>query len=598
MEDKKKGWKGIRKIKLDHKRIAKRIRKAEVTTTRHAHKFVFGRINNIRAASREITLWLAFVGLLVCALGVQILWNQGGYMVMAPRSGGVYVEGVLGKVNTVNPLFYMTDAEASVSRLVFSSLYNYDKTGVLQQDIATNMEVDKTQKIYTITLRDDVVWHDGEKMTADDIVYTINLIKNPSTRSVFYSNWLDIAVSAPNPTTVVFTLPAVYAAFPQALTFPIVPQHILKDVAPAAVRESAFSNHPVGSGPFKFSRLQQTDATGDYNVVHLVSNRTYYKGTPKLSRFELRAYPDEMSLVKAVNVGEVSGAADVSVTEAKNITVPVSRVPERINSGVYLILNMQSDTLKDKALRQALHLGTDMDAIIKSLGGGVRGLNGPLLKEQAVAARAAAPAAFDSAQAEKKLQDAGWVKQKDGFRQKGKTPLVITITTTKNSEYETVLRFIKSQWEKIGIKVVENVIDTSSATSTFIQDTLQGRNYDVLLYELAIGADPDVYAYWHSSQIGSSGYNFSNYSNKIVDASLAGARSSIDARLRNVKYELFVQQWLQDIPAIGLYQAANEYVTVKGAHAVDPDSTLITESDRYANILYWSVASKDVRKTP
>ena len=585
-------------MKLDHKRIAKRIRKAEVTTTRHAHKFVFGRINNVRAASREITLWLAFVGLLVCALGVQILWNQGSYMTAASRSGGVYVEGVLGRVGTVNPLFYTTDAEASAARLMFSSLYNYDKTGVLQQDIATSMSIDKTQKVYTVTLRDDVKWHDGEKLTADDVVYTINLIKNPATRSVFHSSWLDIAVSAPNPTTVVFTLPAVYAAFPQALTFPIVPQHMLKDVTPAGVRESAFSSHPVGSGPFKFSRLQQTDSTGDYNVVHLVSNRDYYKGTPRLSRFELRAYPDESSLVKAVNTGEVSGAADISVTEARNITVPVTRVSESVNSGVYLMLNMQSDMLKDKALRQALHLSTDVDAIIKSLGGGVDGLNGPLLKEQALVARAAAPAKADAVAAEKKLQDAGWVKGKDGFRQKGKTPLAITITTTKNSEYETVLKLVKAQWEKIGIKVVENVIDTSSATSTFVQDTLQGRNYDVLLYELAIGADPDVYAYWHSSQIGPGGYNFSNYSNKIVDASLAGGRSSLDASLRNVKYALFTQQWLQDVPAIGLYQAANEYVTVKGVRAVEVESTLITESDRYANILYWSVANKDVYKTP
>lgn len=598
MDDNKKGWKNVRNIKLDRKQIVKRMRKVEVSSTRHANKFVVGRINNVRAVSREITAWLVFVGILVTALGVQILWSQGSYMTTAPRNGGAYVEGVLGKINTLNPLFYTTDAEASVARLVFSSLYNYDQSGTLHQDLATNMAIDETQKIYTITIRDGVKWHDGKPLTAKDIVYTINLIKDPATRSPFRTNWLDISVSAKNDTTVSFTLPAVYASFPQALTFPIIPEHILKDVTPSGVRESNFSSRPIGSGPFSFNRLQQTDAAGDYKVVHLVSNGNYYVGAPKLSRFELRAYPDSSSLVKAVNRGEVSGAADISVTEVKNITAPVTITPVQLNSGVYLLLNTQGEILKDKAVRQALQVATDTEGIMKALSGGVQALNGPLLSSQLTGADVPRPAATDIAQAAQKLQAAGWVAGKDGFRAKDGVPLALTITTTKNSEYEAAMRMVKEQWQKVGVKVNTHTVDTSSATSTFVQDTLQGRNYDVLLYELAIGADPDVYAYWHSSQIGPSGYNFSNYSNKIVDASLASARSRLEPELRNAKYVLFVQQWLDDTPAIGLYQAANEYVTVKGVRAIQGDASLISEADRYANVLYWTVASEDVYKTP
>lgn len=598
MDDKKSGWKKVRDIKLDRKQIAKRIRKVETTSTRHANKFVIGRINNVRAAAREITAWLVFVGILVSALGVQILWSQGSYMTTAPRNGGVYVEGVLGKISTLNPLFYTTDAEASVARLVFSSLYNYDQTGGLHQDLATKMTVDEAQKVYTITIRDDVKWHDGKPLTANDIAYTINLIKDPATRSPFRSNWLDVSVFAQNDTTITFTLPAVYAAFPQALTFPIIPEHILKNVSPSGVRESTFSLHPIGSGPFVFNRLQQTDSKGDYKVVHLVGNGGYYVGAPKLSRFELRSYPDEASLVKAVNRNEVSGAADISVTEVKKITAPVTVTPVKLNSGVYLLLNTQGELLKDKMVRQALQAATDTQAIMKSLGGGVGALNGPLLEGQLSGVEIPRPAATDSNQAAQKLQDAGWVAGKDGYRAKEGVPLALTITTAKNSEYEAVMTMVKEQWQKIGIKVTTNTVDTSSATSTFVQDTLQGRNYDVLLYELAIGADPDVYAYWHSSQIGPSGYNFSNYSNKIVDASLASARARLEPDLRNAKYVLFAQQWLDDTPAIGLYQAANEYVTVKGVHAIKGESSLISEADRYANILYWTVANKDVYKTP
>jgi peptide/nickel transport system substrate-binding protein len=142
------------------------------------------------------------------------------------------------------------------------------------------------------------------------------------------------------------------------------------------------------------------------------------------------------------------------------------------------------------------------------------------------------------------------------------------------------------------------VIDTNDASTNFVQGILQARNYDVLLYELSIGADPDVYAYWHSSQIGMSGYNFSNYANKTADDALASARSRIEPELRNVKYKSFARQWLDDVPAIGLYQPVAEYVSNKNVRANNPAATLIFSYDRYANILDWSVNQKSVYKTP
>lgn len=574
------------------------MRRAEVVSTRHAHKFVIGRINNIRLVSREITTWLIFVGVLIAGLGVQILWSQNSYTMSAPQAGGAYVEGVVGRIGTLNPLFSSTDAEASAARLIFSSLYNYDETGTLHQDLATNMTADASQKVYTVTMRGDAKWQDGKPVTAQDVVFTINLIKDPATRSPLRVNWLDISATAINDTTVQFTLPAVYAAFPQALTFPIMPMHILKDLDPSAVRESVFSQSPVGSGPFKFSRLQQLDSTGAQKVVHLVANTNYYAGPPKLDRFELRSYPDEASLVRAVNNGEVSGASDISVTGAKGITTKqVTMTSEPVDSGVYLLFNTQNPTLKDVTVRQALQLATDTSAIRKALGGGLLPLDGPLLEGQITGSNVPQAPAPNVAKANQLLESDGW-KLVNGYRTKDGQTLQLGITTTKDSEYEATLKQVETQWRAIGVKVTTNVIDTSSATSTFVQNVLQARNFDVLLYELSIGADPDVYAYWHSSQIGMSGYNFSNYSNRIVDASLASARSRLEPDLRNAKYTLFAQQWFADAPAVGLYQQSVEYVTASGVQAVQPGSRLVTLADRYANVQYWTVQSGQVYKTP
>ncbi len=595
MNDEQKGWKQLSAAALDRKRHAKRLHKVEMATRRHAHRFIVRRIDNVRLAAREITIRLVLVGLIIGGIGVQLLWGQGGYIVSAERAGGVYVEGSQGEIKSINPLFVTTNAEASVARLIFSSLYTYDTTGTLSQDLATDMHVDETQRVYTVTLRDNVRWHDGQQLTAKDVVFTINLIKNPAVHSPLRVNWLDVSVKAISDKSVQFTLPAVYAAFPHALTFPIVPEHLLKDVAVSAVRESGYSLAPVGSGPFVFKRLQEADTVSRQRVVHLQSNSDYYRGAPKISRFELHAYPDEASLVRAVNAGELSGASDISVTGARDIkSRRVNTTPLMVDSGVYLIINTKGDVLNDAAVRRALQQATDVTAIQKELGGGVRSLEGPLLSNQVTGTDVPKAPVVDVQKAAEALDAAGW-KLSGSNRVKDGKKLEFTITTTKKKEYEAVLSLIKEQWRKVGVTVHTNAVETTSGgASSFDQNILQSRNFDILLYELAIGADPDVYAYWYSS----SRYNFSGYANTFADTSLVSARSRLEPELRNAKYKQFIKQWLEDAPAIALYQPAVQYVTSDDVNTVKPGLSLVSNADRYAGVQHWTVAKDQVYKTP
>ena len=598
MEEKKPGWNQFKRIKLDRKRLARRMQKAEGATQRHAHRFIVRRIDNIRLVAREVTTWLVLVGIIIAALGVQLLVSKPQFTATARAEGGTFVEGTIGQIDTMNPLYLTTPSEASVSRLLFSSLYNYDETGHLHQDIIKSLTVDASGRVYTATIRDDVAWHDKTPLLASDIVYTVNLIKNPSARSPLRINWLDVTVAAVNNTTVQFTLPATYAAFPHALTFPILPEHILKTVAPGAIRESAFSRSPVGSGPFTFRLLQAADNVSRHKVVHLAANPAYYAGAPKLDRFEIHAYPDEASLLKALRSGELSGASGLSPTVAPSIdTARYKLTPQALNSGVYLLFNMNNPILKDVKVRKALQAATDTAALRSDIGGGVLPLDAPVLRSQLEGADIPKVAPPDIARAQALLDEAGWKLSGSGCVRAGQT-LSFTITTTKNSENVRSIDNLVKQWRKIGVNIERKIVDTSGIASTFVQDTLQARNFDMLLYELAIGADPDVYAYWHSSQIGQTGYNFTSYSNKAVDASLASARSRLEPELRNAKYKQFVRQWQEDAPALALYQPVLEYVSNENVDAVRPGAQLVSEADRYANVLYWTVHSDTVYKTP
>ena len=585
------------KLRLGYKRLALRVKHAEGATQRHASRFILRRIENVRLVMTEIMIWLAAIALLIAGLGIQYSWNSQGSKKDGAKSGGVYVEGVIGNISTLNPLLAASEPEQAVSRLLFSSLYNYDVTGALHTDLAESMTV-KDDKVYTIKLR-NAVWHDGKKLTAEDVVYTINLIKNPQVRSPLRVNWLDISARAIDDSTVEFMLPAVYAGFSHALTFPVIPKHILQSVSPSSMREADFSSNPVGSGPFAVKRVQTSESTSSTDVVRMEPNTKYYGAVSTLSRLELRAYGNESLLVKAVNSGEVSAASGLSLSAADNIkSKQYSTKHWLLNKGVYLLMNNRSQTLQDARVRQALRYATDTSSIRATVGDNVARLDTPILQSQ-IAQKVPAAPDYNLDKAKALLKEAGWTYNQGQWKGKDGRPLAVAVTTSSGrDEYKKIVDVLKQQWSKLGVDVQLREIDTSSTTTSFVQSVLQPRDYDALLYELELGADPDVFAYWHSSQASASGYNFANYSNRTVDNDLVGGRSRTNSALRAAKYVQFVNQWLNDAPAIGLYQSVGSYVLNNGASIVEPRGSLNTMNDRYADVTTWSTGKASVYKTP
>lgn len=600
MADEKRGWKQFQNLSIDSDDISKRMKKAEGATIRHAHKFILTRLDSVRTVRRHIIVWLLLVGVIISAVGMQFVWFQQSYQTTAAAAGGTYAEASLGPIDTLNPLYASTNAEIAASKLIFSSLFSYDQTGHLNGDLATSMQTDGSNTVYTIKLRSDARWHDGTLLTAKDVAFTVDLIKNPQARSPLRVNWKDVSVKALDDTTVQFTLPAMYAAFPHALTFAVLPQHILGQVGAGAVRENTYSRAPVGSGPFSFKLLQtaSSSSASQHKIVHMVANTDYYKGTPRLNRFEVHAYDNGEAVFQALQAGEVSAAADMPPNLADQVSKDNYKVlTQPIDSGVYALLNNDTPILKDKKVRQALQIGTDTEALRKNLSMQTPVLDLPFVNGQLSGADVPHAPTYDPKKAASLLDEAGWVIS-GNTRKKDGQDLTIHVTTTKNVQYEKALESLAGQWRQLGVVVSTTVVNPSDPTVNFVQNVLQARNYDVLLYELFIGADPDVYAYWSSSQVGLSGYNFANYVNPTADAALASARSRLEPDLRNAKYIAFAKQWIDDAPAIGLYQSVTEYVTNKHVRSADQTAKLASSTDRYANVLYWSVETASVYKTP
>lgn len=591
-------WRRFTRLKTDRKAFRRSARKIENATLKHAHTFIIRRWDNVRDVRRHAIGWLVLVGLLIVLSGLQMMLYQRTFSGAMPVSGGTYAEGVVGELNNMNPLFATTSAERSASRLLFASLLSYDRHSNLRGELAATWQRENGDKTYVVTLRDGLRWQDGAPITADDVVYTIDMMKNPLVGSPLYGSWAGVQAEKRSNTVVAITLPVPYAPFPHALTFGVLPKHLLQDTPPERLRESSFNRQPVGSGPFKFRNLQVIDPDQKREVLHLVANPDYLGGAPKLDRFQLHTYKDHDVLRRGFLTGEVNAATDLTSDDMKQIAAdePSARqATTPLYDGVYALMRNDSTILSDKAVRTALRAATDESAVIKAIGGYGETLNGPLVPEHYPSLNDIKQPGFDPAAANAGLDAAGWKRPAPGkIRQKNGQLLQLSVVAPRASDYSRVMETLAKQWRDVGVDVQTQLVDPA----TIQQNVLVPRAYDVLIYELAIGADADVYAYWHSSQATARGLNLADYKSGTSDDALASARSRSESDLRAAKYRTFVSTWLADAPAVALYEPTLHYVSTQASRTIVSGTGLPDAISRYRAVEYWTVDEGTLFDTP
>jgi len=589
-------WNRFARLKVSSKDVNKRLRKIEKGSLRHAHKFVTSRLDRLSNVRRRVSVWIILVLVMIGASAVQWHISRNSFTTMAYTSGGSYSEGVLGPLENLNPIFAKTNAEKSAAKLLFSSLYRYDSTGNIKADMADSVSVNDKETEYTVKLKKGLKWSDGQDLTADDVIFTLKLLANPEVGAEI-SGWKSIKFEKASDDSVKFILPSSYSPFVHALTFPIIPKHILKDVRPSNLREHDFNKSPISSGPFAFRLLQNVTSDGSKKILYLQSNSDYHGGAPKLDRFQLYAYSTQDDIAKSLRIREITGTPELIYNDqSAEIKSMYSAESHSLNNGVYALFNNNSQFLRSKAVRQALSLSVDTSKLRQSLSLSTEELSGPTLNK--FLGKSPNSSSYDIKKAKSLLEAEGW-KSVNNVRQKGNDKLRLNVVVLKNSNYEKVARYLAQVWhDELNIESDIKVVDPSDATQNILQTVLQPRNFDVLVYELSLGGDPDVYAYWHSSQATNNGLNFSNYNNAIADDALASGRSKISAKQRADRYAKFTTIWQVDAPAIALYQPKFDYIHTRNVKALGVNTEVVNPVDRYVDIQYWATEKKSVYKTP
>lgn len=577
-----------KRLRLQKKQVEDLSQQAEVGL----EKNLFYRFDRLRKVQRFVFGWV----LLLLLIGGCLVWQMSSlsayYQTLQPIPGGIYNEGIHGALTNANPLYATNEVDTSVSRLVFSGLLKHNAQNRLVGDLASYYTVDEKGTTYTVHLKPNLTWQDGQPLTSADVAFTYATIQNPDAQSPLQSSWQGIVVTAVDPLTVTFKLPNQLATFPQNLTNGIVPKHLLGNVAMADMRSASFNtNHPVGSGPFAWQGLQVSggDATTAQEQIALVPFDNYAGGQPKLSEFIVHAYANQDQLESAFKSGQLTAAAGLP-------SVPDHTAKSQIHSlllraGNYVFFKTTSGVLTDPVVRKALVNAADPAAIMGRLGYTTIPVREPLLIGQLAYDPAYAQQTNNVAAAKTALDQAGWTVGTNGDRSKAGQPLSFTLTIPDTPEYRQVAQMLAQQWQAIGVHVL---LDPQAPSD--LQTVLSGHEYDAVLYGITIGTDPDVFVYWDSSQAdirSTNRLNFSEYKSIAADTSLEAGRTRLDPALRVVKYKPFLQAWQQDAPALGLYQPRFLYLTRTTVYGLS-DRAITLDTDRYANVQNWQIRTANV----
>ena len=513
----------------------------------------------------------------------------------APDYGGKFTEGMVNEPRHINPLLSQAnDTDRDVVYLIYSGLLEYNGEGKIVPDLAQSYEISSDGLNYTVYLKDNAFWHDGRKVTADDVIFTIQTAQNSDYGSPQRINWQGVQIEKVNDLAVMFKLQARYAQFLNNLTVKILPKHIWQDVKPINFALSELNLKPIGSGPYKFDRLKK-DKDGRIRSYQLSANKEFYGGRPFINDIEIKFYVSEDEMINAYNRNEIEGLSFISPDNLKRV-----KFKQRLNLrelrlpryfAVFFNQN-KSAALSDKNIRLALSHATDKNVLLsKVLENRGVAVHSPMVGGVLDIPNSIKKYEYDLELAKTTLETAGWKKDENGILSKGDNKLSLKITTSTWPELTEVAKIIKEQWEAMGVQVDIEILPTPE-----LQQAIKDRNYEALLFGAVLNIDPDPFSLWHSSQKRDPGLNLALYDNKNADTLLEEARQTLNPLERAKKYDDFQKLVIEDIPAVFLYNPL--YVHGQAKKIKESNGNLISlPSDRFINIEGWYIETKRVWNT-
>ncbi len=553
----------------------------------------------------------------------------------------VYREGMVGRPSSINPLTARTQADRDLAALIFSGLVALGPDGAYRPDVASGWTENDKGDSWTFTIRPDARWQDGEPVTAADVVFTVDVLKDPAYTGPLASSWREVTATAIDDSTVRFDLATPLGGFLEAATVGLLPEHLLRDTPIETLADAPFSLQPIGSGPFVLTSWNAETANlipailADTPIVDAPPGASPTSGAssgpeasgpsagsaapgfgapsaasgapstgptvappvavgPALPGIALSFYPDAAALASAYRAGDLDAAVGLAPSVARDLgAAPGNRLltyPRTTLSAIALDLRPGSGELRMPKVRHALLAAIDRAKVIAGVYGGaaVRADSPIPPSSWAFDKKAAKTVKFDPKRTAADLKASGWKKLAGGWATPGaRKPYLMEIIAPDAGSNPTGMALAEAvgqAWRDVGFKVTV----TGLPPATFV-DRLQKGDFAAAAIDVAVGLDPDLYPLFASTQVISGGSNVTGIQDVDLDRDLIAARApgTLEARKQafsNLQSRLADKNYLLPIAF------RNELVVVSDRLQGPQVRELGDSSDRFWDVLTWRLA--------
>lgn len=548
------------------------------------------------------------VVLALVAIGVLLRFQQQPGIVqqpapIQPTTGGVYTEAIIGSFGRLNPVLDLFNpADRAATRLLFSGLVRFDDRGLPMGDLAESWGISEDGTVYNFSIRPSAVWHDGEPVSSDDVVFTIEYLRSnelPLPEDL-RAMWQQVEVRVLDEKTLQFHLPEPFAPFLDYLSFGVLPRHLLVNVSPTELVDSDFNLKPVGSGPYRLDRL--ISEQGQIKGVVFSAFEEYYMGRPFIDQVVFRYFPDANSAFTAYQAGEVLGISQVTMDiliEALNIedlNFYSGRMPEL----TLIYFNLDETELpffQDVSLRRALLMGLNRQRLVdQNLGGQAIVADGPVFPGTWAYYEGIEHLDYDPNAALAAIKAAGYTIPAEGgsVREKEDVRFSFEMVYPDNALHAGLVEMIRSDWAKLGVEVNPKPVTYDELVDNY----LETRDYQAALVDLNLSRypDPDPYPFWDQAQA-TGGQNYGKWNDRRASEFLELARVSSDLDERAKAYRNFQVRFTTEMPALPLFHPVYTYAVDAQVQGVRM-GPLYDPSDRFATLTTWFLIAKRPVATP
>jgi len=576
-------------------------------------------INAIASFSKKQLAVFMVILLTVFVLLIILLGkiNQ-SFMVEVPVSGGSITEGIVGVPTLVNPVSSFSNADKDLTILVYSGLMRKNNEGEFIPDLAESFPTISPNGLnYTFILKKDLKFHNGMRITVDDIIFTIEKIKNSTIKSPRKMEWDGVTISKIDENTIMFTLSEPYISFLDNTTLGILSSQLWKDVKVSEFNLSPLNTKAIGSGPYKIKSVIK-DENGLPEIYKLERFNNFSLGKPLIKKINIISYANEKDLLKALLSNSIDQAGGINPENANilkkyNHEIHTATLPRIF--GVFLNKNNNKifgEPSVIEAIDQAIDRQMIIDQVLLGYGSILHNPIPPKIAEDKLIEKYKIP---NTEEANNILEKAGWTKGEDGIREKGgattktttkkvgsktftqtvktatpKTRLSFSIITGDTSDFKNIANLIKDQLVKIGVEVNVKIYETGQ-----LNQLIKDREYEALLFGQSINHESNIYSYWHSSQATDPGLNIAMYNNKKVDVLLETIQKTLKVEDRINKYLDLGNEFNNNIGAVLIYSPLYLYATSPQLKNIFLDSVTVP-SDRFSLVYKWAANTDKVWK--